>query len=152
MLKFTLDTTKVTAKLTDVMAALEDFSEPFNVAGEQLVTYFGQQVFDAQGVDDNLWASWALRTAMMRMKRQGYYKLPPEREDQILVWTGELHRSFDKIVNPKMLTIFNTDPVFAYHQLGTDKMPQRKMLSVNAEVVSLVYRAIYEYITPIWSR
>lgn len=152
MLSFTLNSTTVTAKLSALSAALKDFSEPLNAAGEDLLEYFSTQIFGDQGLDEEVWSPWALRTAMARQRRKGYYALPPEREDQILVWTGKMHNSFFTQVDIKTLIIANSDPKFVWHQLGTGKMPKRQMLKINAHVVTTVSRAIYEYITPIWSR
>lgn len=139
----------VTFKMTKLMAALKDFTIPFNDAGDKLVKYFGEQVFNDQGlkgIRDESWAPWAESTIIARAKRQGHYKAEPERTDQILVWTGALHRGFVKDITPTSLRISNEVEYFQFAQLD------RPMLRLNAEVEDIVYRSIYEYVTPIYSR
>lgn len=136
---------QVKSKLSNLSKSLTDFKVPFGEAGEELVQYFGQQVFDDQGFNGQPWAPWALSTVIQRLKRTGNYKSNPEREDQILNWTGRMHRSFFSTVTEMKLIIANTSPYFPYHQMGTTKMTARCMLVVNKDVITTVRSRVEAY-------
>lgn len=147
MLEITLDKTKVEMRLSKLAEKLRDLSQPFNQVGDDLIDYFGNKVFESQGVESTgaNWRKLAPATLYMRAHHRGYYAQPAEREDRILVWTGRLHRGFTKKAERAQLTISNDVEYFKYHQLGGGHLPQRKMLAINKIVLTIVKTRIEEY-------
>lgn len=146
-LKITLDDTEVRKKLNQLADDLKDFKEPFKQAGDELLDYFGNKVFDSQGKEaGEPWRALSATTLKMREARIGHYKKPPITTNKILIWTGALKKGFDKTVERTRLTIFNTVDYFKYHQKAGGRPPQRKMLTINSKVIETVVNAINEYI------
>ena len=63
-------------------------------------------------------------------------------ESTPLVATGAMRNSFRRTATTLGVLIDNKQPYFPYHQLGTRKMPQRRILGVNEEVVGIVRHTI----------
>lgn len=141
-LTFGLDATKVEKQLANLGRGLSDFRQPFTEAGDDLLRFYGVEVFDTQGqASGDRWKDLAATTWLMREKRQGYYANPPIERNKILVWTGRMQRGFKKDVGRDTLRIFNEVPYFKYHQLS-----QRKMLTINERVISTVTKRVFEHV------
>lgn len=137
----TADTTKVTKKLSGMAKGLSDFSKPLDLVGGDLLNFFGNEVFETQGAAlGEVWKALAASTLVLRAARSGYYKNTPIVTDKILIWTGNLKGGFKKEVKPLQLRIYNDDEKFKYHQ-----KTQRRMLGVNAKVVTIVIDRINQY-------
>lgn len=135
----TLDDAKVTKKLNLMIQGFSDFSEPLNKVGDDLLKYYGIEVFETQGGE--LAAPWrplALSTLYMREHRSGYYRNQPIRTDKILIWTGRLQKGFKKEVGSTKLRIYNDVEYFKYHQKASGRPPQRPMLAINGRVIAMV--------------
>lgn len=146
-LTITLDDTQVTKKLNQLANDLKNYNVPFTQAGDELLDYFGNKVFDSQGKESGEpWRALSPATLKMRQAKFGHYRKPPIATDKILIWTGALKRGFFKTVQNTRLTIGNTVDYFKYHQKAGGNPPQRKMLTINSKVIKTVVNAINEYI------
>ena len=128
---------EVMRKLDALGAKLNDFKKPLTEIGHQLTDYYSGPAFDSEGsVFSTPWAQLSPATqAYKSMHFAAYASLP-------LVATGKMRSSFRSQATAMSLTIDNTAPYFQYHQLGTSKLPRRRMLGPDREVTSIVRRAI----------
>lgn len=141
-LSFELDTRQATKALSALAGNLEDLRKPLEQSGNDLLQFFGYEVFETQGaVNGSAWRRLAASTLKMRQNRWGYYKQAPRRTDRILIWTGRLQDGFRKQVGKDILVIRNDVEYFKYHQLG-----QRRMLALNDRVISKVIARFNEHI------
>lgn len=126
-------------------AEISDLSEPFQQIADGLETdnmlnMTGEGILYAGG-----WAPLASST-ISEKARAGYGGQP------ILVRTGELAQSLAggsgsvKQVTPTSLTVGTDDPIAKYHQYGTRKMPQRKIIGLSFAARSQVVRVLADYI------
>ena len=67
----------------------------------------------------------------------------------ILQRTGKLKESTRSGIQGNILTIENTDEKFKYHQKGTKRIPQRKILSLRRESVNAITRKFISWISDI---
>lgn len=147
-LSLTFNDTEVTKKLGTLAAGLKDFSEPFDHAGGDLLNFFGNTVFESQGREaGEAWQPLAATTLYMRSRRIGYYKQTPITTGKILIWTGRLMKGFEKAVTTTTLIIRNGVDYFKYHQQS-----QRKMLTINSKVITIVVARVSDYAAKILSR
>lgn len=146
----TLDDTAVVKKLNQMASDIKDFKDPFTDAGDQLLSFYGNDVFKTQGqAVGEPWRALSAATLKMRENREGYYRNPPITTNKILIWTGRLQKGFRKTVERTRLVIDNTVEYFKYHQLATGRPPQRKMLHINSKVIKIVTDSIYDYLVKI---
>lgn len=138
------DTTILQEKLSAKAARIKDMSIPLENVGVKLLEFFGDTVFVRNGIESE-WPMLAASTVRARAMRSGYYKNPPIATNMTLVWTGRLKQGFRYSVGPNKLTIFNDVPYFRYHQLGTGRAPQRKMLGANQEIINNAVQIINDY-------
>ena len=147
MIRITVDKNGVDqlmAILNDGNIAIGDWSKPFKNFGvllrEEQKKNFDQQGAIYQGGDfinvggnvttrSSSWQKLADSTKADR-KKKGYGAARP-----VLVRTGKLRDSFTTKVTPKTFESINTDPIAQYHQYGTNKMPQRKVLGMSQKGV-----------------
>ena len=125
------------AKIKDMNAALED-------VGVKLLEYFGDTVFQQNGIDTD-WPMLAASTVRARTRRTGYYRNAPIAQNMTLVWTGRLKQGFRYSVSPNRLVIVNDVPYFRYHQRGSG-LPKRTMLGVNQEVLDQATKIINDHV------
>lgn len=146
-LSFRVDSSEVTKTFNDLGRGLTSLQKPFTKAGDDLLRFYGVEVFDTQGgaIGEN-WRKLAASTLMARDRRTGYYKLPPVETGKKLIWTGAMKSGFKRQVAPKRLRIFNDVPYFKYHQKAGGKPPQRKMISLTPNVIETVVNHIVDYI------
>jgi len=147
MLTFTIDDTMVKKKLNKVVKGFSDYTKAFDNAGKDLLGFYSKDVFNSQGKDaGEAWRGLSSATLFMRANRRGYYKQSPKTTNKILIWTGRLQDGFKKEVRKDRLRIYNTVPYFKYHQSGSGKAPQRRMLAISNKVVEKVEKAFLEYV------
>ena len=140
-LRFSLDATQVEKKIDSMTKGLKDFREPLDNAGGDLLKFFGDTVFQSQGAEAGAtWKRLAQSTLYARAHRIGYYANTPITLGKILIWTGRLMRGFEKAVTKTTLIIRNGVDYFKYHQLS-----QRKMLTINSKVITIVVGHIRTY-------
>lgn len=144
---FRIDDTKVKKTFKNLGRGLSSFQKPFNKAGDDLLRFYGTEVFDSQGRDNGeRWKQLAASTLLARQNREGYYAQPPIAQGKILVWTGRMQRGFEKEVTPKRLRIFNEVPYFKYHQKAGGRPAQRKMLALTSKVIDKVVKRILDHV------
>lgn len=149
-LRITLDDTEVKKKLNQLASGVSDFKKPFSEAGDKLLDFYGKDVFKTQGqLAGEPWRKLSAATLKMREQRQGHYRKTPIVRDKILIWTGTLQKGFRKTVTKTKLMIDNTVDYFKYHQQSTGRPPQRKMLHINAKVITMVVESINDYLEKI---
>ena len=145
---FSLDKTKVTKAIQGMANKVKDYSKPFEKVGNDLLHFYGVEVFEQQGVAGEEWRGLAHETVQARLKRWGHYSEPsnegPER--RILIWTGRLQKGFKKDVNASSLRIYNDVPYFQYHQRASGRPPQRRMLALTKDTIIQVKGAIVQYL------
>lgn len=135
----TLDKTSVEKHLRLIAASAKDMQETLAEVGDELLSFYGDQVFMTQGAAINdPWRALAVSTLRARARRTGYYKQTPIMEGKILVWTGRLKRGMKKQATANQLRIYNDVDYFKYHQRAGGRPPQRKMLAITSDVVTRV--------------
>jgi len=141
-LTFTIDDKEVIKKMSDLTKGVKDFKQPLNEAGDKLLSYYGDDVFASQGalIGGTQWKKLSPATLKARAYGQGHYAKPAIATNMILVWTGTLKKGFRKAVTSTKLVIDNTVEYFKYNQ------KTRKMLDINAKVIEIAIKSIYEYI------
>lgn len=146
-LSFSVDDTAVTKKLDSLLRGVKDLREPFERSGDELLTFFGEDVFETQAraIGDS-WRALAESTLRARSERRGHYAATPERTDKILWWTGALKRGFKKKADTVSLRIFNTVEYFEHHQKRGGSPPQRKMLAITSNVIIKVMDQIVRFV------
>lgn len=146
-LSFSVDDTAVTKKLNGLLGGVQDLKKPFEEAGEDLLVFFGEDVFESQAraIGDS-WRALAESTLRSRAERKGHYANAPERTDKILWWTGALKRGFKKQTGKFSLRIYNDVDYFRYHQTRGGSPPQRKMLAITSNVIIKVMDRLIAYV------
>lgn len=146
-LSFSVDDTAVMKKLDGLLGGVKDLRKPFTEAGDDLLTFFGEDVFESQAraIGDS-WRALAESTLRARADRKGHYARTPERTDKILWWTGDLKRGFRKEANQLFLRIYNDVEYFRYHQERGGSPPQRKMLAITSNVILKVMDRLIAYV------
>ena len=140
-----MDATAVTQKITGLKERVGDISQPLSEAGDELLQYFGPEVFNAQGIAGEAWRDLAPTTQKARERHWGYYVQPsgegPAR--RILVWTGRLMAGFKKEVATMSLRIFNDVEYAKYHQYD---YPTRRILALTKDVLATVRTKVRDYL------
>ena len=88
--------------------------------------------------EGNRWAALAPST-IAKKKRMGYPMT-------ILTATGDMWRSLRVVFTDKFAEITITVPYSIFHQKGTSKMPQRKILGINKKILDYAAKNIRGYI------
>lgn len=147
-LTFSFDTTQVEKKFKEISRAASDMRKPFTKAGDDLISYYGKEVFDSNGAElGERWRNLAAATLMMRANRERYYANTPITTNRTLIWTGRLQKGFKKQATSEKLRIFNDVEYFKYHQQGSGrKPPQRRMLGLTSKVVTKVIDRVFEHV------
>ena len=128
---------EVMRKLDALGAKLNDFKKPLTEIGHQLTDYYSGPAFDSEGsAFGTPWAQLSPATQVYKSKHFGAYASLP------LMATGKMRSSFRSQASSMSLTISNTAPYFKYHQLGTSKLPRRRMLGADSDVKQIVRHAI----------
>ncbi len=128
---------EVLRKLNALGAKLTDFKSALTQIGNELTSYYSGSAFDSEGSDFGTpWAQLSPATQVYKAKHFGAYASLP------LMATGKMRSSFRSQATAMSLTIDNTAPYFKYHQLGTSKLPRRRMLAADSDVKQIVRRVI----------
>lgn len=88
--------------------------------------------------DGNKWAALAPST-IARKRRLGYPLT-------ILTATGDMWRSLRLEFTDKFAQISLTAPYSRFHQEGTSRMPQRRILGMNKKIINYAVKIIRGYI------
>lgn len=141
---FQLDDKALQKTLGSMVKAAQDYSEPLESAGEELIERYGEGPFSPfakqQTGSGEKFKEWSPLTVYAREKRQGHYAKEPIATDKILIWTGDMMRGFYKKVTKVALTIGNNVEYFKHNQRS-----QRKMLFINSSVVNIVARHLMKH-------
>jgi phage gpG-like protein len=145
-MKITLDDREVRLKLDKLVKGVSDLKPVFEDTGDELLKYYGDEIFEAQGTSSgDKWKNLAVSTAMNREQRRGYYKNTPIATNKILVWTGRLQKGFKKQAERTKLTIENTVPYFKHHQTGGGRVPKRQMLKITNPSIKIITDTFTQY-------
>lgn len=123
MSDFKVDVKINQAEIKKITGRLQNVEPPLKtIARKQLAKIEGQ--FRSQtDPDGNKWS--ALKPSTLRTKKVN--------RDKILTRTGTLSQSFQSEVNRNSLRIFSNSDYAIYHQTGTVKMDQRKIVGFSNE-------------------
>lgn len=122
---------ELTARFNRVLARLENLEPEFRQIGEHLTQFFSTAPFLSRG---GVYGSpWADLSPAYKLRKE---RLFPGKGT--LVASGKMMDSFKANVEPFRVTIVNDSHVFEYHQMGTDKMPQRVMMQLDQSRVTNV--------------
>lgn len=143
---FKLDDAQVKKTFSKLDRTVRDFTQPLNEAGEEMLKLYSEDSFKNQGVTGEKWKPLSAATLMMREKRTGYYKNPPTGDSGILVWTGNMRSSFNKMVSKVKLVIGNSASYFEHHQRRGGRTPQRRMLYLSKDIIVNVQNKVMNYI------
>jgi phage gpG-like protein len=123
------------ARLNRTIAAIGSMMPEFTSVGKILTEFYATTPFLSQG---NIYGEqWEpLSPAYKAWKEKKY----PGKG--LLVASGNMMNSFKSAPTPVSVTISNDSSVFKYHQLGTEKMPQRVMMLLEDEQRQLVINTI----------
>ena len=115
---------QVAKKLNKAMKDISDFKEPLQDSAE-IIVQESKDNFDRQGyLYGSTWKPLSPATRKQRAS-QGF---PANRP--ILIRSGKLMKGVKvKSVNSREAVVHNPVEFATYHQTGTNKMPQRKVLS-----------------------
>ena len=132
---------ELSAKLSIASKAVGELTEEFLEVGKQMTDFFSTEPFLSQGgVYGERWAALADST-----KKQKERKYPGR---GVLVASGDMQNSFKYSATPVSVTIMNSSKLFAFHQLGTTKMPQRVMMLLDDTRQKKVISIVEEMLTP----
>lgn len=134
------DTRKLDQKLAGLDSVVKNAQPIFEDIGNDLITYYGNEVFTSGGaaLKGGGWRSLANATIEARTKRTGYYKQAPIATGKILIWTGRLMNGFKKEASRVQLRIHNIVSYFKYHQKGGGRLPKREMLAITPRTIKTV--------------
>lgn len=124
MLKLELTTKEISRLMKNLSSRVRNLDPPLRGFGNYLGRKTEQQFVQQEDPDGRPWADLAPST-LAQKRRQGY-------PDDILTRTGKMRRSFKAIASSRSLTITMSFPA-QFHQSGTRKMPQRRILGLNPE-------------------
>ncbi len=106
----------------------DNLKKPLDDAAQYMLDQIKQN-FAKSG---SIWKRWP--------KRKKFYTHP------ILRKTGKLSEGFDHRVGPTKAVISNPVSYFKFHQLGTSKMPARKMWGINNRNAREIQKRIQLYL------
>lgn len=113
---------RVIDKFDEAIRRISDPSTMLTEIGDTLEGEFVDNFAEEGGRLNDPWAELAKSTQDER-RRLGYGAAHP-----ILLRTGKLRDGFRKQVTKNMVRVYNVVDYFKYHQLGTPKMPARRMI------------------------
>lgn len=141
------DDLEVQKTLQSLGDAFKNTKKPLTEAGNDLLDFYGKKVFKTQGgASGAKWKPLSATTLKMRAERTGHYAKTPKARGKILIWTGALQKGFVKKVSRTKLIIKNNVKYFKFHQRATGRPPQRKMLTINREVITIVIKIFNKHI------
>ena len=123
MIKIEISRDQVDRLLKRYGSKLRNLEKPLTGFGNYFVSETEKQFVTETDPDENRWADLAPST-LAEKRRLGY-------PDDILTRTGKMRKSVNAIATSKALAIKIQSEYAIYHQEGTSKMPQRKILGMN---------------------
>ncbi len=129
------------------LAGLEnvlEFTEALRKTGENLVNYFGNQVFESHGgVYGTPWQALSASTVAFKSKHFRQFAAVP------LQATGTMKRSFKHSSSALHLEITNEADYFKYHQSteSRSRLPRRPMFAINRDVKAIIRHSFEEAFT-----
>jgi phage gpG-like protein len=113
-------------KLAVAGKAVLDLSSELHSTGEYLKEWFGSFPFASEGqIYGERWDALSPRYAVAKAKTY--------RGKTLLVASGRMQRAFEFQSTSDFLRVFNTTEYFQYHQLGSNKMPQRQVMAFSSD-------------------
>ena len=122
-------------RLQRVVDSMGSLQPTFRKVGEVMTKFYSTQPFLSQG--GVYGEHWAPLSAKYEVKKERAY---PGRG--ILVASGKMMDSFKAEATNHSVTITNTSELFAYHQMGTSKMPQRVSMMLDEQRRQLAMKTI----------
>lgn len=124
-------TSEIVAKLNILKLDLSNFGPELESTGEFLKSYYYYFPFTSEG---QIWGKpWAPLNPAYAVEKSNKY-----RGTTILVASGNMRKSFEFTSTSDYCRIFNNTEYFKYHQLGTSRMPQRLVMSLNTATNSAI--------------
>lgn len=114
------------ATLRKISDGVADLSDAMRDVGDYLAGFFAGPVFASRG--QVIGHSWeALNPSYAAYKAEFYPGRPP------LIREGKLVNSFSFTSGSSWAVVTNTDEKFAWHQLGTRRLPARVMMDLDEQ-------------------
>ena len=133
-------------KLQMVSSGIKDFSDPFRQTAEYLADTF-EKTFDVQG--RNIGVIWPpLAASTIRQKAKNAPGAP------MLVRTGAMRASFQKVYATDYARVWNSATYFKYHQSKQPrtKIPRRQMMNLAEEQKQTIVKFFHTYVQKIMSK
>ncbi|MGL5926336.1 phage virion morphogenesis protein [Chroococcidiopsis sp.] len=124
MIKIEVTQDKTAAMLKSFKSKVRDLSPPLEGFANYLKKETEQQFEQEKDPEGDRWANLAPST-LTQKRRLGY-------PDKILTRTGKMRKSVRVAVSNRNLIFAIATPYATYHQEGTKKMPQRKILGLTS--------------------
>lgn len=133
-----LDETAVKKTFVSLGRSMKDFTKPLEESAKEMLKVYSVDTFRKQGAAGEKWKRLSAATLLARKERTGHYKNNPTKVGKILIWTGRMQQGFRDKVSKVKLVISNGVPYFKFHQSGRGKTPQRRMLFINKDIITIV--------------
>lgn len=121
MSDFKIDVKINQAEIKKITGRLQNVEPPLKTIARKQLDKISQQFSSQTDPDGNKWAS--LKESTLRTKKVN--------RDKILTRTGALAKSFQSEVTRNSLRIYSESDYGIYHQTGTVKMEQRKIVGFS---------------------
>lgn len=128
---------QIREKLAQLGPELHNMGEAFKDIGTEFAAYYAGEVFASQGsVYGARWEPLAASTLASKVRGSGS-RAAGASASQPLVASGKMKSSFRTEGGSDWVRIYNNatnsrgDNYFAFHQLGTSRMPRRMMIGLN---------------------
>jgi len=123
--KLTVDDKQLKSLLGKISSACRDLTPPLRGWGDKLVEQTRQQFSTESNPEGDRWQ--ALKPSTLREKqRLGY-------PSSILTRTGAMKSSIRAKASPRQLDLISDSPYLKFHQRGTSRMAQRKVLGITSD-------------------
>lgn len=121
----------VVNQLQHLKDILGDFIPEMELIGNYLMDFFTNSVFNTEGsVFGHPWASLSPDYAVRKAARWG--------ATRILIASGQMRASYKLYTASDYLIIRNEDPISAYHQTGSGRLPQRTMMDFDSDMLTQI--------------
>jgi phage gpG-like protein len=133
---------QLTNKLNNALNSLDDLKDIFSDVGTKMVDFFSTEPFLSQGgIYGQRWDKLTPAYLKQKEKKWGGGK-------GVLVASGEMQNSFVSKPTSMSVVLMNTSHVFVFHQLGTEKMPQRVMMLLDDTRAEMVLDTVAKLLQP----
>lgn len=123
MLSISVDAREFKQYTKSIKSNLSNLEIPFNSFGKYMLRETKKQVANEIDPDGNRYAPLSRSTVVYKARK----RLSPN----ILKATGKMGDSYRYRADKKSLEVQNIAPYSAYHQSGTERMPQRRIFGMN---------------------